>query len=335
MSINKKVGKIALRAGISAGLILGIIWVLGGVHEVWAQILRINPLYIIPLILLSLIDRGMMAYKWCLLLRGQGIRFPFLRALMVYCASAIWGMFLPTTVGPDVIRAYSTSKQDGIEGRVVVASIIVERFTGFISSLVLAVVSLVLLTGMGHLGDHILLVWLAGIGLLIGTVALFMASVSDKAFRLVHDRILGKFQDRPIAQKVRKLHESYRSFGAKRRTLGVFFGLTLLEQLLPILDSWLIARGMGIEIGLVTLAVALPLGLLVARLPISLDGLGVFEGVFISLLSLAGTPASQAAAIAIISRVLGTIAFLPGWFAYTYLRHDTPNEVTLQKPGAA
>ena len=308
--------KTALKVAVSALLIGVIVWMLGGIREVGAQILRINPLYIIPIVALILIDRGLMAYKWGLLLRGRGIRLPFLRAMMVYCASAIWGLFLPTTVGSDAIRAYSTSRT-GIDPKEVVASIIVERFIGFLSALVLAVLSLILLTHLGYLGDRVIFAWLLGGGMLLGAVFLFVVSVSETAFLLFHDKVLHGIKHRPIAQKLREFHDTYRSFAADRRNLTTFFGLTFAEQLLPILDTWLVARGMGIEVGVLYFAAALPLALLISRLPISIDGIGVFEGMFIVLMSLAGLSAAQAVAIAVVSRILGTITYIPWWIAYS------------------
>jgi len=307
--------KTARKVAVSAILIGVIVWMLGGIREVGAQILRIDPLYIVPIVALVMIDRGLMAYKWCLLLRGRGIRLPFLRAMMVYCASAIWGLFLPTTVGADVMRAYSTTRT-GIDPKEVVASIIIERFLGFLSALVLAVLSLCLLTHLGYLGDRVIFAWLLGGGMLLGAAFLFVVSVSEKAFLLVHDKVLHGLKHRRIAQKLREFHETYRAFAANRRNLVTFFGLTFAEQLLPILDTWLVARGMGIEVGVLYFAAALPLALLISRLPISIDGIGVFEGMFIVLMSLAGLSAAQAVAIAVVSRILGTLTYIPWWFAY-------------------
>ena len=235
--------------------------------------------------------------------------------MMVYCASAIWGLFLPTTVGSDVIRAYSTSRT-GIDPKEVVASIIIERFVGFLSALILAVLSIVLLTHLGYLGDRVMVAWLLGGGMLLGAVFLFVVSVSERAFLLFHDKVLHGVQHRRTAQKIREFHDTYRSFAADRRNLATFFGLTFGEQLLPILDTWLVARGMGIDVGMLYFAAALPLVLLISRLPISIDGIGVFEGMFIVLMSLAGLSAAQAVAIAVVSRILGTLTYIPWWFAY-------------------
>jgi len=181
---------------------------------------------------------------------------------------------------------------------------------------VLAVLSLCLLTRLGYLGDRVAFAWLLGGGMLLGAAFLFVVSVNERAFLLFHDKVLHRVKERPIAQKFRKFHDTYRSFAADRRNLLTFFGLTFTEQLLPILDTWLVARGMGIEVGVLYFAAALPLALLISRLPISIDGIGVFEGMFIVLMSLAGLSAAQAMAIAVTSRILGTIAYIPWWFAY-------------------
>jgi len=313
--------KTALKIAVSAFLIGAIVWMLGGIREVGAQILRINPLYIVPIIALTVIDRGMMTYKWGLLLRGRGIRLPFFRGMMIYCASAIWGLFLPTTVGADAIRAYSTSRT-GIDSREIVASIVIERFIGFLSALLLAILSLVLLTRLGSLGDKVVFVWLLGGGMLLGAILLFAVSVSQRAFVLFHDGILRDFKHRRLAQKIREFHETYRSFVVERRNLATFFGLTFGEQMLPIVDSWLIARGMGIDVGMLFFAVALPLALLVSRIPISIDGIGVFEGMFIVLMSIAGLSAAQAVAIAVVGRILQTITLIPWWMAFVITHRD-------------
>jgi uncharacterized membrane protein YbhN (UPF0104 family) len=96
----------------------------------------------------------------------------------------------------------------------------------------------------------------------------------------------------------------------------MFFGLTFGEQLLTILLFWLIAHGLSIEVSLFYIAGAVPLTILVARLPVSVNGWGVFDGVFILLMSLAGISAVEAIAIVLIGRILQTVSWLPWWGAH-------------------
>jgi uncharacterized protein (TIRG00374 family) len=304
--------RLGLNIAISSILIGVIVWMLGGLHEIGALILQIDPVYIVPIVALVTLDRALMAYKWCLLLRGRGIQFPFLRGMMI-CARRDLGAFLLSMMGADAIRAYSTSRADSAARQS--SPIIVERAIGF-PSLVLVVLSLGLLTHLGYLSERVISGWLLGCGVLLGAVFLFVASLNQRVLNLVHGERLYGLRNRRLAQKLREFHETYRSFAADRWSLAMFFGLTLGEQMLPIVNTWLVARGMGINVRALYLAATLPLALLFARLPISIDGIGVFEGVFVVLMSLAGLSAPQAVAIAVASRILGTIAYIPWWIAY-------------------
>lgn len=307
--------KVALKIIVSVCLIGAIVWNHGGLRGVEEQIQRISFLYIFPVAALNLLDRGLMTYKWSLLLQGRGHKLPFIRGMMIYCASWVWGFFLPTTVGSDAIRAYCTSRM-GFDTREVVASIIVERFVGFLSSLILMIMSLILLTAMGSLGSQAMFAWMVGGVFTLAGALLYVVSVSEKAFDLVHNRILIRFRRNRIATRLREFHETYHVFMRDRRYFSAFFWLTFLEQLIPILVMWVIARGMGIETGLLYFAGALPLAMLFSRLPISFDGIGVFEAVFVVLISLAGVSASQAVAISITGRMIMLLVLIPWWMAF-------------------
>jgi uncharacterized protein (TIRG00374 family) len=322
--------KVALKLILSVGLIVAIVWNHGGLLGVEEQILRISVLYILPVAALNLIDRGLMTYKWSLLLKGRGHALPFFRVMMIYCASWVWGFFLPTTVGSDAIRAYCTSRL-GFESREVVASIIVERFIGFLASLILMILSLVLLTVLGNLGGHAIFAWTVGGVFTLAGVFLYAVSVSDRIFDLVHNRILIRFHRNRIASRLREFHETFHSFIRGRRHFVAFFWLTFLEQLFPILVMWVIARGMGIGTDLLYFAGALPLAMLFARMPISFDGIGIFEAVFAVLISLAGVTVSEAVAISLTGRIILLLVLVPWWLVFVISSGDYHVPVVLKK----
>jgi uncharacterized membrane protein YbhN (UPF0104 family) len=109
---------------------------------------------------------------------------------------------------------------------------------------------------------------------------------------------------------------AYRSLGRARSTIAQFGALTVLEQVSSVIFPWTLAIGLGVEADLLLLLGVLPISTLMSRLPISFDGLGVFEAVFIGLLVLAGIDAAAALAIAISGRIIQLFAFLPWWVAY-------------------
>jgi len=292
-----------------------IVWQLGGVTDVIGVMGRMHPEYIALVLLVNTADRALMTFKWIQLLRSRGMDLPFLHAMRIYCASMVWGTFLPATAGADVVRAFSTSRT-GLDSNVVVSSIIIERMVGFLSALLLGLISLVLLSLSGSLDPRLRVTWFVGMLLLIGATSVFALSFNKRAFEWLETRLLYPWRENRLMQRFRHFYGIYRGYQDDKKILVVFFALTMGEQLLPILHSWLIAWGLGIEVSLLYVAGAVPLSILISRIPVSIDGLGIFEGTFILLMSLAGVSAPEAVAIAFMGRILQTASWLPWWLAH-------------------
>jgi uncharacterized protein (TIRG00374 family) len=306
--------KLALKLVVTLILLGVIVWHLGGLEDVLGSVNRIDPRYIVLILLVNTADRAVMTFKWAWLLHGKGVHLPFFRGMRIYCASMVWGMFLPATMGADVIRAFSTSRL-GLSGKEVVASIVIERMVGFLSALVFGLLSLIILSLLGSLDSRFDFVWWLGSATLIGATIVFAASFTQRAFDLVHGRILRRFWNNPVMARLRHLHETYRTYQDNKANLAIFFALTFGEQLMLIFLAWLIARGLGVEVGILYIAGAVPLAFLIARIPISIDGLGVFDGIFMLLMSFAGVRATEAIAICVVGRILQTASWLPWWLA--------------------
>jgi uncharacterized protein (TIRG00374 family) len=235
--------------------------------------------------------------------------------MKIYCASMVWGTFLPATVGADVARVFSTRRM-GLDSDVVVSSIIIERMIGFLSALVLGLLGLLLLSLYGSLDSRFDGVGWLGLLILGGATTLFAASFSQRAFRWIRGRVPSPLEKIALLQRLVHFHATYRLYSDDTKTLTQFVGLTFLEQLLPIVHSWLIARALGVEVSLIFIAGVIPLTILISRIPLSIDGLGVFEGIFILLMSLAGVLPAEAVAIAVIGRIIQTLSWLPWWLAH-------------------
>ncbi len=304
-----------VRVTITFILIGIIIWQLGGLQEAGKVIAGMTPASILLVLIVNTLDRALMTFKWVWLLRGRGARLPFFQGMKIYCAAMVWGMFLPSTVGADAIRAFSVSRL-GFDSKEVIASIVVERMGGFLSAMLLGLLSLAALSSTGRLDGQFAAVWQLGMAMLAVTILIFVSSFSQRVFDWIHGRFLYKFRNAKIMQKLRQFHLTYQAYQNNKRILAGFLGLTFGEQLMPILHSWLIAWGLGVPVSLLYLAGAIPLSILISRIPISIDGIGVFDGVFILLMSLAGISPAEAIAITLVGRILQTLSWLPWWIAH-------------------
>ena len=100
--------------------------------------------YLIGYFALNFFDRLIMAYKWKILLDAKEIPCSWEKLIVVYFKGTFLGNLFPTSLGGDAIRAYELSRntKTGID---VVSSIIMERFLGFLSSAVMAIMVIPLL----------------------------------------------------------------------------------------------------------------------------------------------------------------------------------------------
>jgi uncharacterized protein (TIRG00374 family) len=304
--------KLAVRIAVSILLVVLLLVYVVDLRQVGHILKGFQPAYLLLAVAAVTLDRALMTYKWTLLLGVQGYRLPLLRGMVIYCAAMLWGSVLPGTVGADAIRAVLVMRQ-GVRGTDAVASIIVERLVGFVAALLLGIASLLILRSTGVLDATYDRAFYIGAAVLLGTLALIWislrASLTGSATRLLPARA----RESKLMVKLTRMADAYRSLGAARATIAAFGGLTLVEQMFAVALPWVLARGLGVPVNALILLGVFPLAMLISRLPISLDGLGLFEAVFIGLMLLARVPPEASLAIAICGRVIQLLCFFPWW----------------------
>jgi glycosyltransferase 2 family protein len=260
-------------------------------------------------------NRVLMAVKWNLLLHAKGIVIPWTTATRVYYTSTFLGLFLPPTVGGDVVRAWLVRRSDD---RVpdIVSSILVERLLGLVALAIFGVAAAALFPLMQRGGevDAMGLLFVAGGAAVAAGIALafsFTATceriVLAVTARLEGVRLVGRF-----ARTLGKIYSSYRGYRTCRGALAIFFALTMLENAMPVVRAWIVALALGAWVPPAYFFVIVPLELVLIRIPISFDGFGIREGLFVYFLALVGIPESLGFAVGLANHVLFLVAVLPG-----------------------
>jgi glycosyltransferase 2 family protein len=282
------------------------------IQSVLATLSNCDPLWALVALGALLLDRILMSYKWGLLLAIRGYSISLVQRLMVYCSAMMWGLALPSTVGADGIRVMLV-RRFGVRVDDTLATILVERGIGFIVALLTTVASLVILrTMLPHdaIYDYFLMFGVAG--LLVG-IALLVFSFTSNALSSVLRLFPRRFADSKAAQLLVRLHEAYASLGNDRGRIAAFSVLTLVEHILVIVCYALVAVALRVEFSPLFIFAAVPLAILVSRLPISLDGIGVYEGIFVAIMALGGVQPADALAVSLAARALQIIVWLPWW----------------------
>jgi uncharacterized protein (TIRG00374 family) len=282
------------------------------VRAVLQTLTRCDPLWALVALGVFTLDRVLMSYKWGLLLTIRGYQVTLKERLMVYCSSMMWGLALPSTVGADGIRILLV-RRFGVRVDDALATILVERGLGFVSALLMAVMSLLLLRFVVPDAAEYGTPLLVGIIALLVTIAILLLSFNSKAVTTVLSVMPQRIAQSKAAQLLTRLHDAYRALASDRRRLALFFVLTVAEQLLMAICYGLVAAALQLKFNAVFLLAAVPLAILISRLPISIDGLGVYEAIFIAVMTLGGVRPNDSLALSLAARLFQIVVWSPWW----------------------
>ncbi|MGH8174656.1 MAG: lysylphosphatidylglycerol synthase transmembrane domain-containing protein [Steroidobacter sp.] len=302
--------RIAITLLLSALLLIYVV----DIRVVLQTLARCDPLWAIVALAALTIDRVLMSYKWGLLLAIRGYRVTLAQRLMVYCSAMMWGLALPSTVGADGIRVMLIRRFD-VRVDDTLATILVERGVGFISALLTAIIGLVILRSVLPDAAVYDVALISGVLALAAAIGILVFSFSSSALTSVIGLLPHRFAASKVVLLLKRLHEAYRSLAFDRRRLAAFSVLTLAEQVLMIACYGLVAVALGVEFDATFLFAAVPLAILISRLPVSIDGIGVYEGIFMAVMTLGGVRPEDSLAISLAARALQIIVWLPWWLA--------------------
>lgn len=308
-----RVSKALLNVAASVALLGVLAWFVD-LRHLGQVLLSADPALVLAAIAVALADRALMIGKWYPLVRSQGVDIPLLRAARAYLAAGFASYFLPTPVGGDLVRAIALGRQrkKTVE---IVSSIVMERLLGLAASGILSAVALAVALESG-VSLHFLLPWaLAAIAASTAAVTLPLAPRLSVHVR----RRLEAYPQSRWAQLGLKFGAAYGLYRHHTSQLLVVGALSVIEQGFPILVFWVLVRALNVMVSPQALIVAVPLALFVARLPIAIGGIGVFEGGLVLLLSLFGVSTVDAVSLALAGRAIELAGALPGAFLWAEL----------------
>jgi glycosyltransferase 2 family protein len=307
--------------GLALFILGACVWFLD-MHQVWSIISRVHPAAVVGLLILITFDRLLMAWKWTILLRVIGVRLSLGLITRFYYQGSLTGIFLPSSIGGDLLRATWVAQASGVKHGVF-ASLLMEKMVGLLSAVIWAIIGAVILLCV-YYGEMAWIWLLLGAASLTAVVLLFLGSLHASVHEFVLSG-LGRFGTSRAVGLLHRLYHAYTHFARAKNALAANIGLTLTEHALQMVAFVLVARNLGVEVDAILLLAMTGLQFLVFRIPISPDGWGIGELSAIGLYSLIGVGAEAAFSIMLFNRILTTGACLPGlWFLLRGERSPAP-----------
>jgi glycosyltransferase 2 family protein len=277
---------------ISGGLIAAAIC-LAHPRKIWDVLMAMESWPLVMACFLFAIVQVLTALRWQVVLRslhGDPPGIWYLNGL--YHIGMFFNFFLPSTVGGDVVRAEMAKSHSG--GRTgSYAAVLFDRFSAFIAVVLIGTVALVYsYAGIGWFDWQVAL-----LGLLFVLVSVLAFVVLETSFA---DRLLHRLSRGHLVRLLAALRNGLamlQACAADKPMLVLIVVLSLLIQIMAIFVVYLLGIGLGLEVGILFYFVAIPIIILVTLLPISLNGLGVREVMFVVLYAKVGVPSEMALAL--------------------------------------
>lgn len=263
---------------------------------VFDRIAGVDPVLIVASLTCLAAGYVLCGLRWAWIARGLGIKVSRRRKVKLYFLGMFASLFLPSTIGGDVVRGVLLAKTEGRSGVGVAAgaSVLLDRVNGMIALLLLLTVAMFFF-------DWSVLWWTTWLGV-AGAVWGGML-----LYPLVDRYLVSRLPERLAGFKALPL-----TGDRFKRMWWRSLPLSLLFQMLIVQAHYFLGMAVGLEMSWPAFAVMVGLVALMAILPISLNGFGVREAGYVSFAVYFGASGDAATAMAALWVVVLAAASLPG-----------------------
>ena len=265
----------------------------------------VDPVWLGAAILAFFATQAACIIRWKILLSvAKPVSWAF--AIRAFFVASFYNLFLPTSIGGDLVRVYDTIKETG-DWRHSLASVLVDRLFGLAGFLIFASAAWLLFPAAR--ADALIRYGLLGLGLLLA--AAFAVLNSRKVLNLLlkpFDKIgLGQ-----IEAHSKQFQEAIFAYRKQPAVLARALTATGFVQVGAVLIYWAVCGAFHLEVPLGFLFLTVPVILASAQLPVSINGWGVREGTTILFLSRAGVDPHEALSVSLICGLIPVLGGLVG-----------------------
>jgi len=305
----------SIKVAISVALLT---WIVGRANlaDVLAAIAQANPLWLGIAACLPAVGYSISSVRWHGLLRVQGVAVPLRTLFQSNLVAGFARHFLPSTIGGDAVRGYD-SWRAGASKSVAATTLVIDRLLGLIALVSFAAVSIAipsqLTTQHPTLRRAVVIVAAA----LFALAWVLFVPTPRLIARL--RRIAGKLPS-ALESVLIKLLMGITAYQGKTRQLIRAFALSVLLQVNVVTFYFAIGQAMNLQIPYHIYFFIVPIAAIVMMVPVSINAIGIREGIFIYLLGSFAVGNSQAIAFAWVELGLFLLYGVLGGIVYAVRR---------------
>jgi len=297
-----------LKAVISVGLLAYLIYladpekILRVLNKIWSEG---GLIYLTVAAVLFLISLLILSWRWQILVHGYGIQIPTSSLFKYYLIGLFFNNFLPTGIGGDVLRIYNLLKDTG-ERTISFASVISERLLGITSTLILAIISIIILRDKF---ESNLLLYLTLF--LMAAVLLFFVIAFSKKLEAPIESVCNKITFIRLGERIQKFLDAIRFYSNSKSIYLKILFVSLVSQTLIVTKTYFLANALGIDVAYEYLFLVVPITFLLMMIP-SINGIGFRDGGYVVLLAFVGVTKAEALSLSFLTLLIPMIISITG-----------------------
>ena len=255
--------------------------------------------------------------RWWSLLRHLAPKIRLLDTSGSFYLGLFANNFLPTGMGGDVLRILRMRGQH-LSGKSLLASSVMDRAVGLAGVLMIGITALYFFTSPVLQGVSTVLLLAVLVAIPIGFAIFFSSRVADFLSRMEI-----RLRDHRLSMEVLHTLRQMQAFRLAGWRLVQAFSLTLILQSLVALCYAMLGSALGSEVGISAYFVMIPILFIAINLPISIGGIGVREGTFVTLMVTAGMDQQTAIGVSVLYLALLLALTVPGGLVLLKERNAT------------
>jgi uncharacterized protein (TIRG00374 family) len=308
----KRTGLFAAKIAVSIGLLV-YLFANTDLAALEQRVRRGDLLLLAFAVALYLAMLGLATWRWRLLLEAQGYRASLRPLSASYLVATFFNNFLPSNIGGDVIRVRDSSKLTG-STTTSLAVVAIDRILGFGALYALAAFAYAVGGPEGRA--------LAGADTVVLALGPFFAVLAFVFFKPgIARRLMAATRLARIAwarARFETVQAAVHVYRAEVRAIWVAFGASVALQALVVWYFYTVAHALAVPLPLGVCFVMVPLCTLVQAVPVSFNGWGLRESLFIVYFGQLGLPSDNALAMSLVGAGLIVLLSLSGavvWLA--------------------
>ncbi len=274
-----------------------IVWRLGPA-ELARTILAVEPAWLGASILLWGLTIVLGAWRWRLILRSQDIDPGPRRTLEISLIAHFFNSFLLGSTGGDLLKAYYAARVTHHRKAEAVTTVLIDRVLGLFTMLAVAVALIPPNLDLVLRHPRTIALAVAVLGMFAAAGALLALSLRGGVSQ-VFPAARAWLRRLPKAPLLERGLEACRSLGRARGVLGRSIMISVLLTFACVLQLLTLLWGYGLSVPLLPVCFVVPAVICISALPITPNGLGVRDNLYIYLLSLPAIGVSPGTAFAV------------------------------------